>query len=325
MRLHPFLTAVAASLLLVTPQDVEDSTFDSDGVPIRFTLQGEGDAPLLLLHGFAANLETMQGLIPALARDFHVIAVDVRGHGRSGKPHDPDHYGMEMVEDVVRLLDHLGIEEAHVLGYSMGAMITLKLATTHPDRVVSAVAGGYGWPESSPEGDGFMDRVAESLERGEGFGPLFESLTPEGQEPPPSGQLQAIEEMLLATNDPLALAAAARGFRRLALTEEELRSNEVPVLAIVGELDPLGADVERMRGVMNRLEIVVLPGADHMITGMRPAFLENVRAFLAGTRDGGPDPGEPAEPVEAPERGAGPRHPLPCDSAWGRALVGTGT
>ena len=263
------LRSLALVLLAFVPAaQVEDHTFDSNGVPIRFTLEGEGDTPLVLLHGFATSLELMAALTPGLKDDYWVIAVDARGHGKSGKPHDPEKYGLEMMEDVVRLLDHLGVERAHVFGYSMGGMITLKLVTTHPERLLSAVAGGYGWPESSPEGDAFMDRVAEALERGEGFGPLFDSLTPEGEEPPPREQIEAIERMLLATNDPLALAAAARDFRHLALTEEALEKNTVPTLAIVGERDPLAEDVDRLAGAMANLEVVVIEGADHQSAGL---------------------------------------------------------
>jgi len=281
IRFRSLVLGVLLAPALLPVAQVEDHTFDSDGVPIRFTLQGEGETPLVLLHGYAASLETMAALTPALKDDYWVISVDARGHGKSGKPHDPQRYGLEMVEDVVRLLDHLGVERAHVFGYSMGGLITLKLATTHPDRLLSAVAGGYGWPESSPEGDAFMDRVAEALEKGEGFGPLFASLTAEGEEPPPPEQIEGIERMLLAVNDPLALAAAARGFRHLALDAAALAANTVPTMAIVGERDPLAEDVERLGKAMAHVEVVVIEGADHMSAGMSPKFIASLKRFLA--------------------------------------------
>ena len=279
-----------AALALLPGAQVEDHTFDSNGVAIRFTLEGEGDTPLVLLHGFAANLELMRFFAAALTQDYWVIAVDVRGHGKSGKPHDPKQYGLEMVEDVVRLLDYLGVERAHVFGYSMGGMITLKLATTHPERLLSAVAGGYGWPEQSPEEDEFMERVAESLEKGEGFGPLFDGLTPEGEEAMPREELAAIERALLAMNDPLALAAAARGFRHLALTEEALGRNVVPTLAIVGERDSLKEDVDRLAEAMANVEVVVIENADHMSAAQSPAFVEHLKRFLAVHTESAPEP-----------------------------------
>ena len=81
-------------------------------------------------------------IIDTLAKDFRVIALDCRGHGKSDKPHDATKYGNEMIEDVARLMDHLNIPKAHIVGYSMGGAITGKFITMHPDRVLTAVFGG---------------------------------------------------------------------------------------------------------------------------------------------------------------------------------------
>ena len=99
-----FLTGIARA---------EDGFFDSDGVKIHYTIQGKGE-PVLLIHGYTANIQVqweLPGIIKALAPDYQVIAIDNRGHGRSEKPHDAKKYGKEMVEDAVRLLDHLVIAE----------------------------------------------------------------------------------------------------------------------------------------------------------------------------------------------------------------------
>ncbi len=142
---HRFaLTLVCSLLVLPGGLHAEEATFDSNGVKIRYLVEGEGE-PVLLIHGFVVNKELQWGLpgtIKALAKDHRVIALDNRGHGKSGKPTDPKKYGMEMVEDAVRLLDHLKIKKAHVVGYSMGAVITAKLMVTHPDRLLSATLGG---------------------------------------------------------------------------------------------------------------------------------------------------------------------------------------
>src|SRR5215471_4661597 len=124
----------------------EDATFDSNGVKIHYIVEGKGE-PVLLIHGFTSSIQGQwggAGIIKALAKDYRVIAYDNRGHGNSGKPHDPKQYGTEMVEDAVRLLDHLKIDKAHVVGYSMGATITCKLLVTHPDRLLSVTLGGSG-------------------------------------------------------------------------------------------------------------------------------------------------------------------------------------
>src|SRR2546422_8276919 len=118
-------------LLFLAPSAIraEDRYFDSNGVKIRYIVEGQGE-PVLLIHGFTVDLDTqwrLPGIIASLSKDHHVIAFDNRGHGKSDKPHDAKAYGLEMVEDAVRLLDHLHIKKAHVAGYSMGGMIVCKL------------------------------------------------------------------------------------------------------------------------------------------------------------------------------------------------------
>ena len=90
---------------------------------IRYVEAGSG-APVVLLHGYTRFLESnwveRGGIFWPLAKDHRVIALDLRGHGQSDKPHDPRAYGPETIADVVRLLDHLNIERAHLLGYRWG-------------------------------------------------------------------------------------------------------------------------------------------------------------------------------------------------------------
>lgn len=87
----------------------------------------------------------MPGTIDTLAKDHQVIALDLPGYGESDKPVRPQAYGMQWVEDVILLLDHLHIQRAHIVGYSMGGMVALKLISKHPDRVLSGTLGGMGW------------------------------------------------------------------------------------------------------------------------------------------------------------------------------------
>ena len=136
---------VCVGLLMVGLSSVsfaEDQFFESDGVQIRFVDAGEG-VPVLLVHGYTGDAEmwSFTGTAAVLAAQFRIIALDCRGHGQSGKPHTPESYGMAMADDVVRLMDRLEIDRAHIVGYSMGAEIALKLATSHPERVLSVVVG----------------------------------------------------------------------------------------------------------------------------------------------------------------------------------------
>jgi pimeloyl-ACP methyl ester carboxylesterase len=121
----------------------QDQFFDSNGVRIRYADRGAGDV-IVLVHGNGSSLEGWidSGVLPDLARSYRVVALDARGHGKSGKPHDAKAYGREMGLDVVRLMDHLQIRRAHIVGYSMGASITAQLLTSHAERFVTATLGG---------------------------------------------------------------------------------------------------------------------------------------------------------------------------------------
>ena len=121
--------------------------FDSNGARIYYTVEGAG-APIVLVHGVAATSDLnwrRPGIIRSLAKNFQVIAFDLRGHGLSDKPTDPEQYGLRMVEDIVRLMDHLEITQAHVAGYSLGGFLALNAATLYPDRFASLAVCAAGW------------------------------------------------------------------------------------------------------------------------------------------------------------------------------------
>jgi pimeloyl-ACP methyl ester carboxylesterase len=267
----------------------QDKFFDSNGVKIRYTVEGEGE-PVLLIHGFTADIEkqwVLPGVSKALAKNYRVIALDNRGHGKSDKPHDPKKYGLEMVEDAVRLLDHLKIDKAHVVGYSMGAMLTGKLLVTHPERLRSATLGGAGaLREGEPAAMAFFDQLADSLEQGKGFGPLIAGLTPAGKQPPTEEQIKAINALLSASNDTKALAAVVRGFKALTVRDEQLKANKVPALALVGAIDPLKRGVDDMKERTGNLRVAVIPGADHITAFSRPEFVKELQDFLGANGKG---------------------------------------
>ena len=104
---------------------------------------------MLLIHGFASSAKynwIEPGWVSFLTRNgFRVVAIDNRGHGESDKLYDRALYTAPlMAEDARRLMDHLAIPRADVMGYSMGARITAFLALAHPERVRSAIFGGLG-------------------------------------------------------------------------------------------------------------------------------------------------------------------------------------
>jgi pimeloyl-ACP methyl ester carboxylesterase len=270
----------------------EDRYFDSGGVKIHYTVEGQGE-PVLLIHGFGSNLHQNwvgPGVAKALATSYRVIALDNRGHGRSEKPHEPEKYGLEMVEDAVRLLDHLGIDKAHVVGYSMGAAIANKLLATHPERVLTVTLGGAA---GLREGDStrFFDDLGDSLVQGKGIGPLIIALTPPGQPRPTEAMLKLIDLNFALFNDTKALGAVMHGMKALAVSDAVLKANATPILALIGDKDPLKRGVDALEGRLANLETVVVAGANHMDAPARPEFVAGLTQFLAKHAR----PGRPAE------------------------------
>jgi pimeloyl-ACP methyl ester carboxylesterase len=128
----------------------QDKYFDAGGIRLRYVEQGAGE-PVVLVHGYGntAEIWAANGIVRDLARNYRVISFDMRGHGKSDKPHQPERYGREMTLDIVRLLDHLGIQRAHIVGYSLGGHLVSQLLTLHPERFLSATliggAGRFDW------------------------------------------------------------------------------------------------------------------------------------------------------------------------------------
>src|SRR5205085_9327672 len=109
-----------------------------NGVHMYYETYGDG-SPLVLLHGGMLSIDlNFAGLIPTLARKHRVIGVELQGHGRTADI-DREITPTALASDVVGLLDHLGIDRAHILGHSMGAAVALELAVSHPTRVRSVV------------------------------------------------------------------------------------------------------------------------------------------------------------------------------------------
>jgi len=252
-----------------------DQWLDTDGVRLRYTVDGEGPV-IILVHGFLLDAMSWRsrGIIDALAEDFEVIALDLRGHGLSDKPHDPSAYGLHVVEDVIALMDHRDIEKAHVMGYSAGGEITAKLLELHPNRLNSAVIGGAGRLRAG----------GPSLEAMEYFASALSALTP-GQhivdalgDLPPGLTERDME--VIDRNDAEAIVAAASQWAALTVPEEALRTNRVPTLVIMGELDEFRADIDALVEIIAETQTRVLPGLNHVGAPGSPLFVDALHAFV---------------------------------------------
>jgi len=275
------LTMCSAAVL------AQDQYFESAGARLRYVERGTG-APVVLVHGFTANIERAwidTGVLPDLARDYRVIALDLRGHGKSDKPHDASAYE-PMATDVIALLDHLGIERAHLVGYSLGGIIAAKLLTTHPQRFRSAVLGAAAHRRSRGErSDREADAAAREIEAGV-YRALVVSTAPT-DEPPPSEELILRRSREIShVNDRAAHAALMRSRRALLVTDAEVSKITVPTLAVVGAADPALPRIKAMQAIWPALELEVVPGAAHPTVhprGLprRPEFLAAIRRHIA--------------------------------------------
>ncbi len=243
--------------------------FESDGVEIAFIDEGEGD-PILLIHGFASSAQVNwvdTGWVRFLNRaGFRTIAIDNRGHGRSAKLRTPDDYGTpKMAEDARRLLDHLGIGRADVMGYSMGARISAFLAIQYPERVRSVIFGGLGINMVRPmAGTG---PIAAALEA-----PSIDDVTN-----PTARTFRAFADS--TKGDLTALAACIRGSRD-PIVPETLRALTCPVLVAVGDKDVIGGSAAELAALIPGAKALVIAGRDHMKAVGDRQYKDGVLEFL---------------------------------------------
>jgi len=112
---------------------------DVDGVPIHYIERGSGPAAAVLIHGFLGHTYSFRYLIPELAKDQRVVAVDLKGSGYSGRPQKGDYSLTEQARLVIRVMDKLGIDRASVVGHSLGGEVAMRLAANWPERVEKLV------------------------------------------------------------------------------------------------------------------------------------------------------------------------------------------
>jgi pimeloyl-ACP methyl ester carboxylesterase len=207
----------------------QSGSFDSNGVKIAYVTAGKGE-PVILVHGLYSSAQMnwqAPGTFDLLAQHFQVIALDLRGHGKSDKPTGDADYGQPMVEDIVGLMDHLKIQKAHMVGYSLGGIIVTRLMIDHPERVRSGALGGIAW-----------------LRQGSGLQGFWATMQPRdnGRTPP----------------------ACVHGIARLAVTADQIKSIKTPVEILVGDRDPCKRlYVDPLQSVRNDWPVVLIKDAGH--------------------------------------------------------------
>ena len=257
-----------------------DHFFASGDVSLRYREIGRGE-PVVLLHGYGRSLEDWGGLADSLASTHRVIALDVRGFGRSTKSADPERYtAAVMAEDVVKLLDHLRLPRAHLVGHSMGAVLAANVAARHPSRVATAalVAGPF-FPDSVTT-ERFNVPFIEALERGEGLREFIAWIYPAL----PDSAAQAASDARMAVNDLGSLLAVFRAFPGLTVTPPLARGVRAPTLVIVGTDDRLADYSRQLAAWWPGARLVEVAGANHGSVLAHPLLLEEIRSLMASQR-----------------------------------------
>ncbi|NMA99859.1 MAG: alpha/beta hydrolase [Phyllobacteriaceae bacterium] len=247
-------------------------SFTTSGLSLAYEVHGEGP-PVLLVHGFASSgkvnwidtgwVETLTGA------GYQAITLDNRGHGQSEKPHDPElYYPSQMAEDAIALLDHLGISQAAVIGYSMGARIAAFMAYNHPERLPAVIFGGMGMNLINGLTDG--NDIIAGLRA-----PALSDLTH-----PTARQFRIFADH--TGSDREALAACMETSRQ-PMARADVRRIEVPVLVAVGEADDMAGAPEALAELLPHGEAVTIPKRDHMRATGDKVFKAAALEFLGRT------------------------------------------
>jgi pimeloyl-ACP methyl ester carboxylesterase len=240
------------------------------GLRMYYEIYGEG-RPLLLLHGGLLTVQLCFGaLLPALATRHRVIAVELQGHGRTADS-EREMSIANLAEDVVGLLDHLGIEQTDLYGFSLGGLTALQAAMRHPERVRRLVAAsmhfrpdGFHQEIRDPEAYPTSERMPTAAD--------FNSMREEYQRVAPDPD--HFEAFAAKTSN---MVGAFTGW-----SDDELRAVAVPTLVMLGDTDFVRIEhAAEMFSLIPDAQLAVLPGATHMdLTRRADLVLPVVESFL---------------------------------------------
>lgn len=257
-------------------------SFHSGGLNLAYddiVPEGPQDGVVVLVHGFATNADENWRRLGWLAaferRGRRAVALDLRGHGRSDKPHDPALYDRDaMALDIIALMDHLGLGRADLMGYSMGAHLALAAALAHPSRVGHLMLGGIGQRllDGGGPAPGASMTMAEAL-RADDIAAIDHPIL--------RGFRQFAENQ---GEDRLALAACGEG-RGRRLTADDLARVTAPTLVVAGALDDIAGDPQPLADAIPGAKCVVVAGCDHFSVIPHALYKAAVFDFLDGWLD----------------------------------------
>jgi 3-oxoadipate enol-lactonase/4-carboxymuconolactone decarboxylase len=244
----------------------------SASIAVHHQVDGPAGAPVLVLSGsLGSALEMWEPQIPALARHFRVVRYDLRGHGRSPVPPGPYEIA-DLGEDLIALLDRLGVARAHLCGLSLGGMLSLWTAAHHPGRVdrlvVCCTSALLGPPQL------WIDRAAVVAAQGTAAvadGVISRWFTPTMHQREPA--LVARMRAMLAATPATGYAACCGAIQRMDL-RADLAAIRAPTLALAGAEDPSTppAHLTRIAGAIAGCQLAVIDGAAHLCNVEQPEW-----------------------------------------------------
>lgn len=248
------------SLSLKYPVDSNFLT-SFDGAKIYYEVRGAGK-PVLLIHGFIVNSSSWKktALYPALLKaGYKVITLDMRGNGKSDKPHDSTAYDNDAeAKDIMLLMDHLKIKQYSAVGYSRGSIITARLLVLDK-KVATAVMGGMGTDFTNPN---WPRRI------------MFYHAMMGDSVPELKGAVDYVKQQHL---DQLALAYLQRS--QPSTGKEVLAKIKTPVLVICGDKDSDNGSAADLAKLLPKAELSIVPG-DHNHASATEEFASAVKLFL---------------------------------------------
>jgi pimeloyl-ACP methyl ester carboxylesterase len=243
--------------------------FLNAGFELAYSDEGSG-IPILLIHGFASSMAVnwvSSGWVATLLEaGYRVIAFDNRGHGHSTKSYQPQDYTpSKMASDAKALLTHLNIQNAHIMGYSMGARVSAFMAFEYPSSVKSVILGGLGL--------GLVEGVGD-------WGPIAHALTAENSDEIKSQRGLMFRTFAERTNsDRMALAACIEASRVL-VNNDQLARIKQPVLIAVGSKDDLAGDASGLAKRLHNGTAFVIERRDHMLAVGDASYKKAVLEYL---------------------------------------------
>lgn len=255
-----------------------------DGLSIHYEVEGEGPE-VVMVHGWESSLQRgwrSKGVTDALKTENRCVMIDCRGHGESDKPHDPKMYGARMLSDIVEMMDHLGIDRANVLGYSMGSHLTLNLLLGHPERVRSAILGGHGLrdPIQTEGEERYGKRMVEAL-----LADSMDNIDPRNRA---GREFRRWAEDNQADLKAVAAVWMGRAESTLPIDlmdqetlERKLGEVTVPLMTVIGNDDLVGGDNKpRLAMLIPNGCHLQIEGKDHLTVVPDPKLHMAVKAFL---------------------------------------------